>query len=209
MNTKNIILIVLGLLIVGGGTYFFMYKGGASSSTPEQVSGPTSLTALMALGVPQKCDFADTSNAQAQTSGTVYVSGGKSRGDFTSTAGGQTFHAHSIVANDTMYSWVDENGIGVKIAINKDQPKPASDGKQFDASKMMDYHCSAWIPDPSKFDVPTNIKFMEMTAPAMPSAGGGASAGAGASGNVPTNACSACDSVPEAYRAQCKIAAHC
>lgn len=208
MNTKNIILIVLVLLIVGIGIYFFMNKSG-TSAMPETASGPTSLTALMALGIPQKCDFSDTTNPEAQTSGTVYVSGGKSRGDFTSTAGGQTFHAHSIVESDTMYSWVEENGMGVKIAINKDQQKPTGDSKQFDAGKAMDYHCSAWVPDSSKFDVPTNIKFMEMAAPSMPSAGSGASAGASASGGAKTNACSACDSVPEAYRAQCKVAAHC
>jgi hypothetical protein len=215
MKTKQLMLTVLGLVIVGGGVYFVMMNGASKTEDVKQMSGPTSLQALMALGIPQKCDFTDVSG-ETQTSGTVYVAGGKARGDFTATSNGQTFNAHSITESETMYSWVDEQGMGVKMAVNKDSTvvAPATNSKQFDDRKELDYHCTVWVPDASKFEVPTNITFTTVNSagsitPGTSGTGTGSVPPASATGGAKANACTACDSVPEAYRAQCKAAAGC
>lgn len=217
MSTNIIIWIVAAIVVLGGGTYAVTHmkstantEADTATTTDTTANGSLTLKALLASGLPQKCEFTDTT-AAAATSGTVYVSGGNARGDFAATASGQTYHAHTIITSDTMYSWVDETKMGMKMAIT--ESADASTSSSFDANKALDYHCTPWIPDSSKFTVPTTITF---TAVNM---GGSGSAGAGTSGSATVNAnvnasvqasaCAQCEMVPEAYRAQCKVAAGC
>lgn len=196
MSTKQLWIAIAVLVIIAAGIYMLVTRRGGE--TDSQMSGPTSLQALMALGVPQHCEFTD-GTGDTQTTGMVYVAGGKTRGDFDTTVNGQVMHAHTIMKDGFVYSWVDEQGMGMKMAIPQGEVQPGGDNTQFDTQKEMDYDCSAWVPDDSVFETPANITFNEIT---VPSAAGGTMPAGGAAGTCEQ----ACSSVPEAYRAQCLAA---
>lgn len=187
MTTKLLFSIALGLAALG--TVAYVATKPATEPAPEAAeSAPaaTSLTALLALENPVACTFTDDTEV-AKTSGTVYIANGRARGDFIATAGGATYHAHTLIEGDVMHSWVDETKVGVNSALTANEA-----GKGIDAAKDLDYACGPWTPDESVFVLPADISFM-------------GSAGAAA----PANMCAQCEQVPEAYRAQCRVAAGC
>jgi hypothetical protein len=212
MNPKTTLLVLLALIVIGAGAFALTRTAQApgGSDTAAVQGGSTTLKALLAAGIPQKCDFTDSTDG-TETSGTVYVSGGKARSDVKATASGQTFTMHTLVEGDTMHSWIDETKMGMKMMNTSADTQ--SSNQSFDASKTLEYRCGAWVPDSSKFTLPTDITFTTFTPPTSVGGGAGVSGSAGAavqgSAGAPANACSACDSVPEAYRAQCKEAAGC
>lgn len=182
----KLLLGIVVLAVVGGGAYALSQKQ-ADAPMPEAVEAEpqeTTLAALLTLPTPQVCTFTNSTEA-AQTAGTVYVAGGKARGDFEATVAGRTYHAHMIAMEETVYSWVDETGIGVKSAVSAGE---SAGDAGFDATKNLSYTCTSWTPDESRFVLPSGITFADT---------------AGMNGD----ACAACEMVPEAYRAQCRAAA--
>ncbi len=191
--------IALGAVVVIVAAIGFWYKGhknpemASESSTSEQKS----LKDLLTSGSPEKCTFEDTEST-AKTQGTVYTANGKMRGDFSATAGGQTYAGHMIIADNVMNTWVDGMSTGFKIALTAAQTEEASRG--LDANKKMDYHCEAWSANSSLFVLPTTVKFTDMSAAVSGSV-------SGTTGT--TNTCAACNNVPDAYKAQCRASLGC
>src|SRR5690348_16268876 len=116
----------------------------ASSSSDTSASGSStaSLAQLMAGG-SQLCPYTDGAN-----SGTVYVDSGKSRVDVTATANGKTTNIHSIMMDQTKYTWIDGQAAGFKMSLaasgsasGSGSSSPAQQG-QVDPNKQMNYHCS-------------------------------------------------------------------
>lgn len=188
-----------------------------TSQTPAQSnatgSGQSSLKGLMMGGVSQKCDVS-SSTANSQSQGTVYVSGGKMHGDFTSTVDGKTMVSHMINDGTTIYTWVDGQAMAIKMSATAAQNTQASgssaQGKQaVDANAQYRYNCSAWNANNSLFIPPSNINFTDESSLMVPPAGAGASAGASTgSANSNAAACSACNNAG-AGKAQCLAALHC
>ncbi|MES2994713.1 MAG: hypothetical protein V4681_01610 [Patescibacteria group bacterium] len=208
MSMKIVMWVLGGILIAGAGTYAAMSMDGEAQvekdTADTNTTGVTSISALLSLPIPQKCEFTDETGA-AKTSGTVYVSGGKMRGDFVANAAGTEYHAHTIMDGATAHSWVDETKIGVKSAMSVSSDTAVSSNQGLDASKNLEYRCVPWIPDTAVFELPTNISFID----AGMSAGAGASGSAGAGMDASVSVCAQCEKVPEAYRAQCRVAAGC
>lgn len=118
------------------------------------------------------------------------------RGDF---PGG-----HMITMDETIYYWMDGQATGYKMAMvvpTGSAQVEAGTNTQVDLDQQLDYKCSTWVNDPSKFVLPTDVTFTdpsEMIQEAL-----------GASG-APKIDCSACDAAPEgAARTQCLTALKC
>lgn len=201
MNTNTTIGIVIAIIVLGVGAYFFFGHSSAPSesalSSANQSATPSSLKALIAAGTSQTCTFSDD---QSATSGTVHIASGKVRGDFTSTANGQTTQMHMISDGTTAYTWIDGMSSGFKSSMTAATSSRSS--QTFDSDKQMNYTCSPSGADASLFILPAGVTFKDVSA-MMPSSAG-AKAGAGAA-----SACSQCDSVPAAYQAQCRVSAGC
>lgn len=217
MNSKLVGIGVVVVVLLGLGWWSMQGRGtGQEASTGETqesaapTSGPTSLKGLLGLGLAQQCTFSDTTEG-AMTSGTVYVSNGKMRGDFTSTTGGQTVTSHMISDSTNSYIWMDGQSTGLKTTFEAqadgDTPtsSPAAQTGGVDVNKDVNYSCSPWLVDSSKYNLPSGVQFTDLNN-LFPAAAG---AGVGASTSTKTQQCAACDTAPASAKAQCLAALGC
>ncbi len=210
MQNKTVLYGVGALIVLVLGIAAWMMIGGSipgpGSQTPQTQN--TTLKNLIAMGGSNKCTFT-SSTQNTQSEGTVYVSGGQMRGDFTSTAAGKTTLSHMIVKENMSYMWSDAMPQGIKMSFDAMATQSdANPQASVDPNAQVEYSCSSWGADASVFVLPTDVTFQDMSAIIPNGVSGGAGAGAGVSGN--SSQCSACDQIPDvATKAQCKAALSC
>jgi type IV secretory pathway VirB2 component (pilin) len=201
VNKKIVIGIIVLLLLAAAGYLVFAKKPASSTTSPAQTAVAPALQSfrdLLAKGISQSCKYS-TQNS----TGTIYMSGGKERGDFTlvsTQTGGTPSTAHMIIMDNTNYLWTDGMKTGVKMAFDPNAtPAPsATPATGFDANTKLNYQCSAWVVDSTLFTLPTGISFMAIANPkAAPSAGSNSSL------------CSKCDTLTGNSKAQCLAALNC
>lgn len=227
MNKKvAVIALVVGAVIVLGlvGVLLFAKKSPQGSmeevvektGSTNQTSAMSTLKDLIAKGVAQTCTFSN-----ANSSGTVNVSGGKVRSDFQSTTEGQTINAHMIVDGNTSYLWMDNQTTGYKstfntqkeTTVNSDENKPSenSPAGSFNADEYMNYNCKAGVVDASLFNLPQGINFMDLgavpTGAVIPS--GNESPTGVSNNNSAAGQCSVCNNLTGDSKTQCLQALHC
>jgi hypothetical protein len=208
MSTK-IVGVLLAIIAIAGGVYYFSNSGRLSSltdATAQMPAGPMSLKELIAGGVSQKCTFSDAS-AGMPTEGTVYVGGGKVRGDFSATSQGKAMGMHMIADGATMHTWIDGMTSGFKMDMAASQ-SGTNTQQSFDSDKKIDYRCEPWAVDASKFVLPSDITFQDMAA-MMQGAMPGASAGTVPQMQATAAQCQACDQLPDAQKNACRTALKC
>jgi hypothetical protein len=212
MNKKlGVIIVIIVLLLLGGGAFVMSHKSVAPKETTslppanpietkaEATGTLGSLKSLLTSTVPQTCTFA--SQKEATTNGTIYISGGKLRGDFTSTNEGQTINGHMLVETGYSYVWTDLVKRGMKVAITEGQTSENTNTQGMDLNQAVSYSCKPWIADASKFSLPTDVTFTTITLPPKAAAPSGT--------GTATSACSACDSLPTAAQSACKTQLNC
>lgn len=219
----GIVVIVIAVLALGGGAAYVATRSkssvdvkvsenattSAEATVNADVSQNTSIKGLLASGRSLKCTFADVTEA-ATTNGTVYVSGGKMRGDFSAAVDEVgTMHSHMISDGEYMHVWMDTMKQGFKMKVSGTTTTQTSQAP--DINKELKYECNPWSADASLFALPAHITFSESITT-------GVGTGVGAKANVDANAsvkgtasqCSMCDSVPAgAARDQCKAQLGC
>ena len=89
------------------------------------------------------------------------------RGEYSTKIQNMDVASTIIVRDDYTYSWTSalpNTGFKIKMDANATGSasvnNPSSYG--FNAEQIGDYNCESWIPDLSKFAVPTNITFTEL-----------------------------------------------
>lgn len=131
------------------------------ASQEQQASTPQSLKELVLGGKAMKCTFSDQG-----TSGTFYVASGKVRGDYSSTAAGQTVAGHMIVDGQTSYVWTEGQKQGFKISVDKEATASviadAESSQGVNYNEKLAYSCNAWSADSSMFSLPVGIQFMDL-----------------------------------------------
>lgn len=175
---KNVyIWIGVAVLAAAGGYYFFTQSGEGSPSGAPRESGAAasqtnsdssfngSIYDLAARGGDWKCTVdaqASTGGGQAVSSGTVYVSGNKVRGDFTSAVQGYgNVDSHLVSDGDYVYSWTSMLAQGVKAkATAANQGGTQTSGQGSSANQNYAYHCAPSAADASLFTPPANVKFI-------------------------------------------------
>ncbi len=204
MNKKALISIVVAALVVlGVGGYLLLQNKSASKpaviAKPQAVptvSPEKSLRELLSMGQAQQCTF-----TEASTSGTVYIGDSKMRGDFATTQEGKAIASHVIMSGKSMNLWMDGAKTGFMMTIDPEEEKAEAKNQQnIDLDKKGSYKCNAWTVDATKFMLPTNVTFSDlskMMKPAKTATGSG------------TNACAACDVLTGDEKTQCKSALKC
>ena len=215
MNKKVVTTIVVILVLVIGlyGAYRVYKHFSRLSSSPTQTSTTTStqpttvssLRDLISKGIAQSCTF----NTE-KTNGSVYVSGKSVRGDFETTIDNAVMKSHMIVKDNTSYIWTDGKGVGIKMSFDPSATPVATSGSpsagqsgSLDPSVNMNYKCSTWIADNSKFDLPSGVTFSTF---AMPSS---AAPGTTTTGTSKSTQCSYCDGLTGDDKTQCLTALKC
>lgn len=192
MNKKILILVaIFALLLIAGGAFWFMTKkapvnqtattNSESSSEMTKVVPTTapakSLRSLLTAGIAQKCTFTSGTEGDSN-SGTMYISNGKIRGEYSTKVEGETQNLSMIVDGNTTYLWGGETETGYKMTIDPSTTvKPGEKPRELsfvDPDQDLNYNCTPWIVDATQFTLPANIKFSDFSNMIKPAATGGA-----------------------------------
>jgi len=168
-KTQALILgaVVVIVLIIAVGYFKFSQSSKTTpvapiqESTQNQGSTKGSIMSLLSAGNSVTCK---TSYPDGAMSGTVYVADKKVRGDFMAEAGGKQMESHMIQDGDYGYFWSGNQGTKIKTDESS-QVSPAPDVQTSapDLNKDVDLDCSSWPVDASKFEVPADVKFTDLT----------------------------------------------
>lgn len=197
---------IVVLLVLAGGAFMLTRNSPSAPQTGNEIqstvtpaatenpSSQTSLKDLLLSGSSQKCTYQDKSDS-IDISGTSYITAGKVRSDYQTTAAGKVTAGHMIMDGKTSYIWMDGQTTGFKMTfdVNETVSTQAAGQQSVDVSKVLDYNCSAWTTDNSLFTPPTTLKFTDFSS-MMPKT---------------DNKCSVCDSLPADSKAQCLQALKC
>ncbi len=176
MPKKNLLIagaVVVLLILVGAG-YMVMSKSSKGSATESAVSTDTaqeqsgvsatkeSIKSLFSAGKSVTCTVTYPDNGGG---GTMYIADKKMRGDFsTKDSGGKQIESHMILDGDTSYSWMGTQGVKMKIdASVAASPATGTTQQAADLDKQQDMNCSSWSVDNSKFAIPADVKFMDVS----------------------------------------------
>ncbi len=218
-KTSLIVLILIIIILLAGGAYFMMKKTPSKiSETKMTQTSPTAmktkgtmtagtLKSLLTLGKSVKCSFSNKTESNS-SEGTVYVSGGKMRADFSSTSGKTTTNGHVIADSQFSYFWMDQSKQGFKFPITNKETSTGTTQQSFDMNQSVNYSCGDWNADSSVFSLPIGVTFSSFNVPVVPTGMTGNSGGTGTTGQ--SSQCAACNSLP-AGTAQdaCKTQLHC
>lgn len=182
-KTPFIIAGVVGVVLaIGGGLWYVNSRSqdaqntnqAANTNTTETTSQETAqaktIAGFLAADKTQKCTFS-YKEGTTDASGTMYfASGRKMSGDFKTVTEGTTTNGNMIIAKNTQYFWTPDTNKGVKIELTSveannegDAPGTTSTGQGLDLDKNYDFKCSSWTLDESKFVVPSNVEFMDLS----------------------------------------------
>jgi hypothetical protein len=173
-NIGIIIAAIILLFIVATGGVFFL----KSSKSPTQTQSANTQTAktennnsttdsivsLLSGGKNLNCSITYPDN---KGTGSIFVSDKKFAGDFTTKeADGKAITGHMISDGTFMYVWSAGMPTGIKISLSeaKNVAQKAGANQGVDINQKVGLKCSPWlITDNSKFTVPANIKFQDMS----------------------------------------------
>jgi len=137
----------------------------STSGKTEVATSRGSLKDLISGGKNLTCQISYTASDQT-VAGTVYVAGEKKmRGDFTMTVNGNPMDSHMIVDAGWGYSWTSASPAGTKMKIEETSPTPTAGSatQSAELEREVEYKCSDWSPDNSKFTPPADIQFTDMS----------------------------------------------
>lgn len=191
MSTKaKLSLVILSAIILSACTTKAPGQQNPSGeNAPEEQSQKTSLRELLGLGINQKCTIAtsvtDEDGIKTDTESTVFISGKKMAQEVAVTSTDKEspkVNMRMISDGEYMYTWNIENkSQGMKIKITEPTAEDKTEGTPAKASSVdldekVDMKCSSWIADNSKFTVPADVTFTDLselmknipTVPAIP-----------------------------------------
>jgi hypothetical protein len=220
MSQNVLIGIIAGVVVAGGGAYLYLNRDATDSSDTLQATATQNDTAaemedfkaIVASGKDVTCDVAHTDGTQS-SEGTIYVAehGTKVYADFRVTAP-KAGEIHVLRRDNYNYAWGPQMPYGVKTAVTEaTELFAAQAGADTPIPEGTTFSCTTWHADESRFLVPQDVEFHDMSAQmkAMTD-GAGIQGEAGASGSVDAQAmrCGACAQAGE-HAAECRAAFHC
>ena len=170
MSKKLIGLVILVAVVVGAYFVFGGNKGAENeelgNENEEQTSGKKmAFSEFLKQGGAYKCEVKQ-SMSDLENSGTMYVSGGNLRGEFSTVAEGKTFLSSFLSRDGYTYTWSSMTpGMGFKIkaeAETSDEGADINGTYAWSADQIGDYNCENWVVDATKFELPKNVTFQEI-----------------------------------------------
>lgn len=161
------VVVVIAVLAILGFTQFSKQPSLSKKNTETQQnlnqtspSTKGSIKSLLASGKNVSCNI---SMPDQQGSGKVFVSGTKVRGDFTMQVDGKELSSHMVSDGAYIYVWTDTSNQGTKFKTDTKAPTASNQPQTTDLDKEVDLNCSNWSLDNSKFTVPGNIQFSDLS----------------------------------------------
>lgn len=146
-----------------------------NTSPDTEQSQTTSMRELMALGKSQKCTVSssttDDDGTKTESTGVMYFAGGKIAQEVvvTSTDKEMPRIEMSMVSDGSyMYTWnTQEKNQGMKMKITETANESDEDNTPqsgaVDMDDKLNVKCSPWIADNSKFSVPNDVQFTDLS----------------------------------------------
>ena len=185
-----LIIAILAVLAIGGGTYMVVknnqakkaqlgdnlntqananadQNANANANLGVNAKTKNSLRSFLALGQNMKCTYTSTTKDNVNASGTFYIgANGDMRGEFNTKVGTQAPIVNNmIIKGGVSYVWSGTQGAKMNVPAvdaNAKVPQASKGVEQLDA--QMDYNCSPWTLDVSKFATPAGVNFMDINA---------------------------------------------
>ena len=150
-----VVLAIVGYAIFGGKKApENVPVGSEQSQTPEK---KMAFADFVRQGGSYKCDISQSS-ADTTNSGTVYVSGGMVKGEYSTSTAGRVVTTYFLVRDGFSYAWFSTDPTqGFKMKVDVTGP-----GADEWSSQIGDYNCVAWSADASVFAIPANVTFQEI-----------------------------------------------
>lgn len=160
--------VVFAVLILGLSFYLIMpqktqeTKTGKTeiSPTPSKNQNDTYLLNLILSKKNLSCSFNTVLINGADYHGTFYMGGGNLRGYFSGTENNRNILTDVLMTDGEIYAWPDKSANGIKAKVSFDKLSSLSAQK---TERSIDYKCEPWILDDSKFKLPKNVTFTDMT----------------------------------------------
>ena len=159
---KTLMWVLVAVVVVAGG--YYVLKGdnqpGENETTQEETGKKMAFSEFIKQGGSYKCEVKQSMN-DFNSGGTVYISNGNIRGDFTTVAEGQTAQTSFMLKDGFTYNWSSlAPNMGVKVPVAVDSETTVnSEVYSWSANQIGDYDCEPWVADAARFIVPTNINF--------------------------------------------------
>lgn len=143
---------------------------GEGQEEEEQTSVQGTFQEVLKLGTRLKCDFSSETE-DGTISGTAYTDGSQMRQESTLEQGEERIESNVIVKNEEVYAWSSvQPGQGMKVSladVESRQEEQTSEQEEADMSPGMEqsfeYSCEKWNVDESKFQLPQDIDFQDMS----------------------------------------------
>jgi hypothetical protein len=156
-----VVIIIIAAILFGGKSATKSNETHATAAVAQQ-----SLHQLISSGATQTCTFsiAGTATSSSMT-GTIYTTAGSMYGDFAKTdTTGKVTTAHMIIVSDEDYLWSDALSKGIKMPWSAaNSTALINKYGSVDMSQPTTYSCTSWTPDQSKFALPTNVQFIDVS----------------------------------------------
>lgn len=187
MNKNTLLIIAAAFVIcvalaIGGMFVLQSSKNAPSATKPatsETATSKGSILSLLSGDKTVQCTIAYPNNGG---SGTVYVSGKKFSGEFTmKDSSGKEIVGHAVSDGTYTYAWSSTASTGVKMKLDQSINAAAQANQSVNINQDVDLKCSPWIANESKFKLPSNITFTDMSNFAVPT-----TTSAGNTGNAQT-----------------------
>jgi hypothetical protein len=133
---------------------------------PTETPVPAQKSSLKDLLAQKKDVVCEANYPDQQSTGTVYLSSPKFRGDFTVTLDNQPTQTHLVSDGATMYMWSDGSDRGTKMKLDLEQIASSTASAQnqaVDLNKEVDIKCNPWTVDATKFTPPTTVQFTDLS----------------------------------------------
>jgi hypothetical protein len=174
-NSKAIIaVIIVIILIIIGGAYLMLSSRAkvqpqtqtakTQTAKPQQTTNSLkgTILGLLSGGKTVSCQVTYPDN---KGTGTFYVSSDKKfAGDFVmkGTDGKET-NGHVVSDGTYMYIWSSGLSMGMKMSLAAAKNTNQVNNQSFNVNSEVTMNCSNWTVDPSKFTVPSNIQFRDVS----------------------------------------------
>lgn len=169
MSKTLIAVILAGAVIIGG--YFFVKSNNPTGDVQNNEVGNTqngkkvAFSELVKQGGSYKCEVKLLMNGE-ENGGTIYMSGDNLRSDVSIAIAGKMMDSHFIMRDGYMYTWssaAPNMGIKIKSDTGVKTDSSVNTGTvAWNSEQVGDYDCAPWVPEQSKFTLPTGMTFTEV-----------------------------------------------
>jgi len=169
-----VIAVIIVVLLAAGGMFFLKSSKAPVATTqtantqtakPQQTTNSLrgTIAGLLSGGKTVTCQITYPNN---KGTGTVYVSDKKFAGDFTMKGtDGKVTNGHVVSDGTYMYMWSSGLSMGIKMSLvaARSAANNTQANQSININQDVDMQCGPWMTDTSKFAVPTDINFRDMS----------------------------------------------